>query len=80
MTLGEMRNKFGVFLSFQNPDEEALREQCEILGKTLICRDKTDVDWRDVAMEIQNLPNQKRHDSTGAAHFHPSISAERAVP
>lgn len=48
-SVGEIKDKFGVLLSFHKLDEEILKEQCAQLGKA-------DIDWRELAMEMQRLP------------------------
>lgn len=53
--MGEVKYKFGVLLNFHKLDEELLKEQCAQLGKTLTCREEADIDWRELAMEMQSL-------------------------
>ncbi|XP_041852965.1 zinc finger MYM-type protein 1-like [Melanotaenia boesemani] len=55
-TLGRVESKFGVLQNFSALDEEALKKQCEELENTLRIGGEADIDGRELAMEIRNLP------------------------
>lgn len=63
-SLRDVRDKFGVLLSFSDMDDKALREHCELLGNTLTEGGETDLDWRELATEIQSLPNLPKTSMT----------------
>lgn len=63
-SLRDIRDKFGVLLSFSDMDDKALREHCELLGNTLTEGGETDLDWRELATEIQSLPNLPKTSMT----------------
>lgn len=64
-SLRDVRDKFGVLLSFSDMDDKALREHCELLGNTLTeGGGGTDLDWREPATEIQSLPNLPKTSMT----------------
>ncbi|KAJ8346579.1 hypothetical protein SKAU_G00279800 [Synaphobranchus kaupii] len=47
---------FGVLQNFPTLDDEALEKQCEELENTLRSGEEADIDGRELAMEIRNLP------------------------
>ncbi|KAJ8334015.1 hypothetical protein SKAU_G00413340 [Synaphobranchus kaupii] len=55
-TLGQVKSKFGVLQNFPTLDDEALEKQCEELENTLRSGEEADIDGRELAMEIRNLP------------------------
>lgn len=64
-SLGEVRDKFGVLLNFHHLDAGTLRDQCELLGDTLPCGEEADLDWRELAMEMQqSLPDLPKAEMT----------------
>lgn len=63
-SLRDVRDKFGVLLSFSDMDDKALREHCELLGNTLTEGGESDLDWRELATEIQSLPNLPKTSMT----------------
>ncbi|RXM99487.1 Transmembrane protein 165 [Acipenser ruthenus] len=44
---------FGVLPNFHHLDGGTLRDQCELLGDMLTCGEEADLDWRELAMEMQ---------------------------
>ncbi|KAF7643451.1 hypothetical protein LDENG_00239310 [Lucifuga dentata] len=55
-TLGQVESKFGVLQNFPTLDDEALEKQCEELDNTLRSGEEADINGRELAMEIRNLP------------------------
>uniref|UniRef100_UPI00358EB2DD zinc finger MYM-type protein 1-like n=1 Tax=Myxine glutinosa TaxID=7769 RepID=UPI00358EB2DD len=55
-TLGQVKSKFGVLPNFPTLDDGALEKQCEELENTLRSGEEADIDGRELAMEIRNLP------------------------
>ncbi|XP_076049631.1 uncharacterized protein LOC143030365 [Oratosquilla oratoria] len=62
-TLGEVRDRFGVLLNFQKLDDQALSNQCD-LPMTLSNRNVSDIDGKDMAVEVENLPSLPSDDIT----------------
>ncbi|XP_064120716.1 uncharacterized protein LOC135225315 [Macrobrachium nipponense] len=56
-TLGEVRHGFGVLLNFQRLDDQALSNQCDNLCMTLRTGNESDIDGKELAVEVKNLPN-----------------------
>ncbi|RXM28645.1 Zinc finger MYM-type protein 1 [Acipenser ruthenus] len=48
-----------------HPKIRILRDQCELLGHTLTCEEEADLDWRELAMEMQqSLPDLPKAEMT----------------
>ncbi|XP_034069533.1 uncharacterized protein LOC117544522 [Gymnodraco acuticeps] len=56
-TLGEVRARFGVLLNFKKLDGVELCNQCDKLCSTLSTGDGGDIDGKELALEITNLPS-----------------------
>ncbi|XP_034056012.1 uncharacterized protein LOC117535596 [Gymnodraco acuticeps] len=54
--LGEVEQKFGVLLNFPDLPKEDLTKQCETLSNTLSWGGQSDLDKRELALEMQNFP------------------------
>ncbi|XP_034055759.1 uncharacterized protein LOC117535419 [Gymnodraco acuticeps] len=54
--LGEVEEKFGVLLNFPDLPKEDLTKQCETLSNTLSWGGQSDLDKRELALEMQNFP------------------------
>ncbi|XP_066947130.1 uncharacterized protein [Macrobrachium rosenbergii] len=63
-TLGEVRDRFGVLLSLQKLDDQALSNHCETLCMTLSTGNKSDIDGKELAVEVKNLPRLHSDDMT----------------
>ncbi|XP_034078797.1 uncharacterized protein LOC117550471 [Gymnodraco acuticeps] len=56
-TLGEVRARFGVLLNFKKLDGVELCNQCDKLCSTLSTGDGGDINGKELALEITNLPS-----------------------
>ncbi|XP_055771271.1 uncharacterized protein LOC129847549 [Salvelinus fontinalis] len=56
-TLENVGEKFGVLSTFQSLSNEELTEQCEALSVTLHYKKHSDLDGRELAQELKNLPD-----------------------
>ena len=56
--LSDVGDKFGVLVNFPELPVIQLSKQCEALGHTLSHSRQSDVDWRELAQEMQNFPEQ----------------------
>ncbi|XP_048870698.1 zinc finger MYM-type protein 1-like isoform X7 [Brienomyrus brachyistius] len=56
-TLGDVENKFGILSNFQSLPHQDLIEQAEVLGHALSCGGQSDLDGRELAQELQDLPD-----------------------
>lgn len=56
-TLENVGEKFGVLSTFQSLSNEELTEQCEALSMTLHYKEHSDLDGRELAQELKNLPD-----------------------
>ncbi|XP_034058243.1 zinc finger MYM-type protein 1-like [Gymnodraco acuticeps] len=56
-TLGEVRARFGVLLNLKKLDRVELCNQCDKLCSTLSTGDGGDIDGKELALEITNLPS-----------------------
>ncbi|XP_066959002.1 uncharacterized protein [Macrobrachium rosenbergii] len=63
-TLGEVRDRFGVLLNFQKLDDQALSNQCDNLCMTLSTENESDIDGKELAVEVKNLPRLPTGDMT----------------
>ncbi|KAG0715476.1 hypothetical protein GWK47_011851 [Chionoecetes opilio] len=63
-SLGVMRSRFGVLLNFKELDGEALSNQCDEFCSTLSTEDEKDIDGKELALEISNLPSLPSDDMT----------------
>ena len=63
-TLGEVRDRFGVLLNFQKLDDQALSNQCDNLCMTLSTENEGDIDGKELAVEVENLPSLPSDDMT----------------
>ncbi|XP_034544579.1 zinc finger MYM-type protein 1-like [Notolabrus celidotus] len=63
-TLGEVRDRFGVLLNFQKLDDQELCNQCDNLCGTLSSGDESDIDGKELAVEVKNLPRLPSDDMT----------------
>ncbi|KAG0724329.1 Zinc finger MYM-type protein 1 [Chionoecetes opilio] len=59
-----MRSRFGVLLNFKELDGEALSNQCDEFCSTLSTEDEKDIDGKELALEISNLPSLPSDDMT----------------
>lgn len=63
-SLSKVRDNFGVLNNFQNLDAQTIRHQCEQLGRTLSTGSESDIDWKDLVMELESLPTFPKHKMT----------------
>lgn len=56
-TLGNVGEKFGVLTHFSDLSIDDTTEQCKALSATLHFQEKSDVDARELAQELKNLPD-----------------------
>ncbi|XP_066950844.1 uncharacterized protein [Macrobrachium rosenbergii] len=63
-TLGEVRDRFGVLPNFQKLDDQALNNQCDNLCMTLSTGNESDIDGKELAVEVNNLPRLSSDDMT----------------
>jgi len=56
-TLGEVEEKFGVLVNFPDLPNEELTKKCETLSNTLSCGGQSDLDGRELALEMQTFPD-----------------------
>lgn len=63
-TLGEVHNKFGVLVNFPDLPKEELEEQCETLSNTLSCSGQSDLDGKELAVEMQSFPDLPKANMT----------------
>ena len=63
-TLGEVRDQFGVLLNFQKLDDQSLSNQCDKLCKTLTSGNESDIDGKELAMEVKHLPSLPSDEMT----------------
>ncbi|XP_066963500.1 uncharacterized protein [Macrobrachium rosenbergii] len=63
-TLGEVRDRFGVLLNFQKLDDQALSNQCDNLCMTLSTGNESDIDGKELAVEVKNFPRIPSDDMT----------------
>ena len=56
-TLENVGEKFGVLSTFQSLSDEELTEQCEALSMILHYKEHSDLDGRQLALELKNLPD-----------------------
>ncbi|XP_066958861.1 uncharacterized protein [Macrobrachium rosenbergii] len=63
-TLGELRDRFGVLLNFQKLDDQAFGNQYENLCMTLSTGNESDIDGKELAVEVKNLPRLPSDDMT----------------
>ncbi|XP_023696748.2 52 kDa repressor of the inhibitor of the protein kinase-like isoform X1 [Paramormyrops kingsleyae] len=56
-TLGDVENKFGILSNFQSLPHQDLIEQAEALGHALSCGGQSDLDGRELAQELRDLPD-----------------------
>ncbi|XP_023696751.1 zinc finger MYM-type protein 1-like isoform X1 [Paramormyrops kingsleyae] len=56
-TLGDVEKKFGILSSFQSLPHQEMIEQAEALGHALSCGGQSDLDGRELAQELKNLPD-----------------------
>ncbi|XP_076058472.1 uncharacterized protein LOC143035422 [Oratosquilla oratoria] len=63
-TLGEVRDRFRVLLNFQKLDDQALSNQCDNLSMTLSTGNVSDIDGKELAVEVKNLPSLPSDDMT----------------
>ncbi|XP_064089206.1 uncharacterized protein LOC135203408 [Macrobrachium nipponense] len=61
-TLDEVRGRFGVLLSFLKLDDQALSNQCGNLCMTLSIGNESDIDAKELAVEVKNLPSLPSDD------------------
>ncbi|XP_025760119.1 zinc finger MYM-type protein 1-like [Oreochromis niloticus] len=57
ITLENVGEKFGVLTHFPNLSNDELTEQCKALSTTLLFQDQADMNARELAQEIKNLPD-----------------------
>lgn len=62
--LGEVEEKFGVLVNFPDLSKEELTMQCQILSNTLNDGGQSEVDGREMALEMQNFPNVPQPNTT----------------
>ncbi|XP_076048071.1 uncharacterized protein LOC143029261 isoform X1 [Oratosquilla oratoria] len=63
-TLSEVRDQFGVLLNFQKLDDQSLNNQCDKLCKTLTSGNESDIDGKELAMEVKHLPSLPSNEMT----------------
>ncbi|XP_057214502.1 zinc finger MYM-type protein 1-like isoform X2 [Triplophysa rosa] len=63
-SMGKVRDNFGVLNNFQNLDTQTIRYQCEQLGRTLSTGNESDLDWKDLVMELESLPTLPKDKMT----------------
>lgn len=63
-TLDEVRAKFGVLINFKKINAEAISQQCDELCCTLGAKNEKDLDGKELAQEINNLPDLPSNDMT----------------
>ncbi|XP_048870709.1 zinc finger MYM-type protein 1-like isoform X11 [Brienomyrus brachyistius] len=56
-TLGDVEKKFGILSNFQSLPHQEMIEQAEALGHALSCGGQSDLDGRELAQELKNLPD-----------------------
>lgn len=55
-SVGNVRDNFGVLLSFSDFDAETLSDQCNMLEDILTCGQESNIDDSALATGIENLP------------------------
>ena len=63
-TLGAVVKKFRVLVNFPDLPNEELKKQCEALGNTLSCSEQSDLDWKELALELENFPDLPKSKMT----------------
>ena len=63
-TLGKVRARFGVLLNLKKLDAVELCNQCDNLCSTLSTGGEGDIDGKELAVEIRNLPSLLSDDMT----------------
>ena len=63
-TLGAIVKKFRVLVNFPDLPNEELKKQCEALGNTLSCSEQSDLDWKELALELENFPDLPKSKMT----------------
>ncbi|KAJ8385496.1 hypothetical protein AAFF_G00185920 [Aldrovandia affinis] len=55
--LDEVQGHFGVLINFPDLPDEELTKQCETLSNTLSCGGQSDLDGKELALEMQSFPH-----------------------
>lgn len=63
-TLGEVEEKFGPLVNFPDLLSDELTKQCETLSNTLSCGGQSDLDGRELALEMQSFPELPKANMT----------------
>ena len=58
--LGEVEKTFGVLVNFPDLPNEELRRHCETLSNTLSSNGQSDLDWKELAQELQSFPDMEK--------------------
>lgn len=59
-----VRHRFGVLLNSRHLDERSLKDQCVLPEDTLTSEEETDLDCRELAVEMRNLPDLPKKSRT----------------
>ncbi|KAK0151965.1 Zinc finger MYM-type protein 1 [Merluccius polli] len=62
--LDEVEKTFGVLVNFPDLPNEELRRHCETLSNTLSCNGQSDLDWKELAQELQSFPDMEKGKMT----------------
>lgn len=63
-TLNEVQGNFGVLINFPDLTNEELTKQCETLSNTLSCHGQSDLDEKELALEMQSFPHLPKANMT----------------
>lgn len=61
---GEVEKTFSVLVNFSNLQNEDLPKQCETLSNTLSCCGQSDLEGRELALELQAFPDLPKTNMT----------------